>query len=136
MGENGPVPLPRAMAEFNKLVTNRIARHIAPWAPGFALVHHTGRRSGRAYETPVNLFRRDGGYLFALTYGEGEWVKNVMAAGGCAITTRRRTVALHEPRLYRDPHRTGIPIPARWILGLVKVDEFVAMQRADVPNTP
>jgi deazaflavin-dependent oxidoreductase (nitroreductase family) len=122
------MPLPLKLAEFNKRVTNRVTRHIAPWAPGFAIVHHRGRRSGRAYDTPVNVFVRADGYLFALTYGEGEWVRNVLAAGGCEITTRRRTVRLGNPNLYRDPHRTGIPIPARWILAATSVDEFLAMR--------
>ena len=122
------MPLPLKLAEFNKRVTNRVTRHIAPWAPGFAIVHHRGRRSGRAYDTPVNVFVRADGYLFALTYGEGEWVRNVLAAGGCEITTRRRTVRLRSPNLYRDPHRTGIPIPARWILAATHVDEFLAMK--------
>src|SRR5215510_8841740 len=122
------MPLPRRMAEFNKRVTNRISRHVAPWAPGFAIVHHVGRRTGRAYDTPVNVFKRPDGYLFALTYGEGEWVKNVLTAGGCDITTRRRRIALCEPRTYTDARRSGIPVPARWILGLVKVDEFLEMR--------
>jgi len=117
------------MAEFNKLFLNRLMRHLAAWAPGFAIVHHTGRRSGRAYETPVNVFVRGDRHLFAMTYGEGEWVKNVLAAGGCEITTRRRTVVLREPRLYRDPDRTGTPVPARWILSLVDVDEFLSMTK-------
>ena len=90
-----------------------------------------GRRSGRSYETPVNVFVRDGAYLFALTYGEGEWVRNVIAADGCEITTRRRRVALGAPRLSRDADRTGIPIPARWILGIVDVDEFLTMTPTD-----
>jgi len=97
------------MAAFNKKVTNRITRHIAGWAPGFAIVSHVGRHSGRSYETPVNVFKRDGGYLFALTYGEGEWVRNVLAAGTCQIRTRRTTIALAEPALYDDPSRQGIP---------------------------
>jgi deazaflavin-dependent oxidoreductase (nitroreductase family) len=122
------MPLSRRMADFNKKVTNHVTRHLAGWAPGFAIVHHRGRRSGRAYETPVNVFVRDGTYLFALTYGEGEWVKNVVAANGCEIRARRRTIALTDPHLFRDPERTGIPIPARWILGLVDVDEFLTMK--------
>ena len=126
--DTGGVPLPRRMAVFNRSVTNHVARHIAGWAPGFAIVSHVGRRSGRRYETPVNVFRRDGGYLFALTYGEGEWVRNVLAAGGCAIRTRRRTIELTDPQLRRDASRRGIPIPARWILGWVGVDEFLTLQ--------
>jgi deazaflavin-dependent oxidoreductase (nitroreductase family) len=116
------------MAAFNKKVTNRVSRHVAGWAPGFAIVSHVGRRSGHHYETPVNVFRRDGGYLFALTYGKGEWVRNVIAAGSCRIRTRRRTVELIEPRLFNDSARTDIPIPARWILALVNVDEFLSMR--------
>jgi deazaflavin-dependent oxidoreductase (nitroreductase family) len=115
------------MARFNKSATNRLTRHIAGWAPGFAIVHHVGRHTGRTYQTPVNVFRSSGDYVFALTYGEGEWVRNVIAAGGCEIRTRRRTIALDQPRLYRDVDRTGIPIPARWILGAVRVDEFLSM---------
>jgi deazaflavin-dependent oxidoreductase (nitroreductase family) len=129
------MPLPRRMATFNQKVTNHISLHVAGWAPGFAIVHHTGRRSGRRYETPVNVFRRDDGYLFALTYGEGEWVENVLAAERCEITTRRRTIALVDPRLARDPHRTGIPVPARWILALVQVDEFLTMRVAADPSS-
>ena len=123
------------MAELNKKVTNRLSRHIAGWAPGFAIVHHKGRRTGRAYETPVNVFNHGGGYLFAMTYGEGEWVRNVLAAGGCEITTRRRTVALRAPELYRDRGRTGIPIPARWILAAVDVDQFMTMTPVDDPRS-
>jgi deazaflavin-dependent oxidoreductase (nitroreductase family) len=122
------------MAAFNKKVTNRITRHIAGWAPGFAIVSHVGRHSGRSYETPVNVFKRDGGYLFALTYGEGEWVRNVLAAGTCQIRTRRTTIALAEPALYDDPSRQGIPIPARWILRAVDVDQFLRMTPASRPT--
>src|SRR5262245_15159115 len=98
--ETEAMPLSRGVASFNKRVTNHLTRHIAGWAPGFAIVHHVGRRSGRAYETPVNVFHRDGTYLFALTYGEGEWVRNVLAADGCEIVTRRRRIALGAPRLF------------------------------------
>ena len=68
------------------------------WLPGFGVVHHVGRRSGRAYRTPVNLFPSDGGYLIALTYGEHtEWVRNVLAAGGCVVETRGHSVACTTP---------------------------------------
>jgi hypothetical protein len=34
-----------------------------------SIVHHKGRRSGRAYKTPVGVVRRHDGYAVALTYG-------------------------------------------------------------------
>ena len=58
------MPFSRRMAEFNQHFTNHVTRHIASWAPGFALLEHVGRRSGVLYETPVNVFRAEGRYLF------------------------------------------------------------------------
>ena len=125
------MPIPRSVAHFNKRVTNRITLRIAGWMPGFAIVTHTGRRSGRSYRTPVNVFRDGDRYVFALTYGaESDWVRNVLAAGGCRIETRRRTVELVDPERFTDPTRRLVPIPARWILGLVSVDEFISMSAA------
>lgn len=124
------MPLPRRLAVFNKHATNRITLRIAGWAPGFAIVEHVGRSSGRRYETPVNVFRRDDGYLFALTYGVASWVKNVMAADGCTIRTRGRELVLTDPRLYTDAARQGIPIPVRWVLSLVDVDQFLHLSEA------
>jgi deazaflavin-dependent oxidoreductase (nitroreductase family) len=118
------------MARFNRRFTNRVTRHIAGWAPGFALLEHVGRRSRRLYETPVNVFRAEGRYVFALTYGESEWVKNVLAEGTCAIRTRRRTMELVAPERFHDPTRHLIPVPARWILELVDVDDFIALRPA------
>src|SRR5262249_1796055 len=50
--------LPRALARFNRLVTNRVLGVVAPWMPPFAVVVHRGRSSGRVYRTPVWAFRR------------------------------------------------------------------------------
>ena len=49
---------------------------------------------------------RPGTGIFALTYGpDGDWVKNVLAAGGCELDTRGRTVRLVSPRLDHDENR-------------------------------
>jgi deazaflavin-dependent oxidoreductase (nitroreductase family) len=130
------MPLPRQLAHFNRRVTNRITRRLAGWMPGFAIVIHVGRRSGRTYSTPVNVFRDRGRYVFALTYGpESDWVRNVLAAGGCKIKTRRQVVELRDPQRFTDPGRRLVPPPARWILGLVNVDEFMALSPAHRADT-
>lgn len=122
------MPLPRGLAHFNKHFTNRVALLVAGWMPGFAIVHHVGRNTGERYHTPVNVFRRDDDYLFALTYGMASWVKNVIAAGGCTITTRGSTLQLSDPHVYTDPDRRDIPVPARWALGWVEVDQFLLLR--------
>lgn len=97
--------------------------------PGFAILTDVGRRSGRSYSIPINVFERGGAYVFALTYGSDvQWLKNVEASGGCVMRTRGRDVRLGPPERFEDPTRRVVPIPARWILRLDRVTEFVRMQ--------
>src|SRR2546421_3891487 len=79
----------RQLAKFNIAVTNRITGLFAGWLPGFGILTHIGRKSGKIYRTPVNVFRSGNGFVIVLTYSsKSEWVKNVLAAGGCQIQTR------------------------------------------------
>jgi deazaflavin-dependent oxidoreductase (nitroreductase family) len=120
----------RRLAGFNRRVTNHITRPAAARLPGFAVVVHTGRRSGRRYRTPVNAFRTADGYVIALTYGtESDWVRNVVAAGGCELDTRGRRVHLTAPELFHDEHRRRVPPPVRPMLRLLGVAEFMRLRR-------
>jgi deazaflavin-dependent oxidoreductase (nitroreductase family) len=126
--------LGRRMATFNRHVTNRLLGGAATRLPGFGVVLHAGRRSGRRYRTPVNVFRTPNGYLLALTYGSGaEWVKNVLAANGCELVTRGKTERLGNPRLFRDDRQTRVPILVRLVLRLAHVSEFLELDLAPAP---
>jgi deazaflavin-dependent oxidoreductase (nitroreductase family) len=123
------MPIPKRVARWNKAGLNRVVRHVAPWLPGLALVVHRGRRSGRTYQTPVNVFGTEDGFIMALTYGpDTEWVKNIQAAGGCELRTRGRTVRVGEPRVYHDQTRRGITPPARQVLRLIGVTDFLSVK--------
>ena len=124
------MPLPQSLAEFNKKFTNRVTRPFAARLPGFGIVTHRGRKSGRSYAIPVNVFRRSGQWVFALTYGEGDWVKNVVHAGAADLHTRGRDLHLVRPRVVRDPTRAAMPRPVRAILGLIDVEQFLWMEEA------
>jgi deazaflavin-dependent oxidoreductase (nitroreductase family) len=131
------MPIPRTIGRWNKVGLNRVTGRIAPWLPGFGVVVHRGRRSGRPYRTPVNVFPTADGYLFALTYGpDTDWVKNVLAAGGCQLQTRGRTVRLVAPHLYHDERRRGIRPVERQILRLLGVADFLALKVAPHPGLP
>jgi len=52
------MPIPKVVGQWNKVGLNRVTRRVAPWMPGFGVVVHRGRRSGKAYETPVNVSSR------------------------------------------------------------------------------
>ena len=126
------MPLPRALARFNKVATNRIGRVLAPRVPGGGNIVHRGRRSGRTYRTPVNVFPTGHGYRFALTYGaDTDWVKNVLTAGGCQLETRGRVVRLVAPRLYHDERRRGIRPFERQVLRLLGVADFLTLETAE-----
>ena len=128
------MPLPKRLARFNLVVTNRVLGPLARWLPGFAVVEHVGRRSGTVRHSPVNLFRHGDRYVIALTYGaDSQWVRNVMAAGGADIETRGRRIHLVGPEKVRDPTRSLVPRPVRVPLRLVNVDEFMLLERADAP---
>lgn len=127
--------VPRWIARANKAGLNRLTKFIAPWAPGWAVVVHRGRRSGRTFRTPLWAFRREGGYVIALTYGrESDWVRNVLAAGGCELETRRRRYEVGSPRVYRDETAADMPLFIRFMLRkVIKAPEFL---RVDVIGEP
>ncbi len=127
-----PGPRTRVIAPFTVHVFNRISRRFAGWLPGFALVRHVGRRTGRIRETPVNIFRAGERYVIALTYGSDvQWLRNVFAAGGCELKMRGRTVRVGEPELVVDPRRRLMPQPVRAFLGLLRVREFLLLRPVD-----
>jgi deazaflavin-dependent oxidoreductase (nitroreductase family) len=122
------MPLGRRVARFNRTITNRVLGKAAPWLPGFGVVVHSGRRSGRTYRTPVNVFIRGEWAVFALTYGtETDWVRNVLSAGECGLVTRGRRLELTLPRLVHDENRSGVPGFVRTLLGFMHVDDFLTM---------
>src|SRR5215467_11746881 len=113
------MPLPKSLARFNLKVTNRITGPFAAYLPGFAIVHHVGRKSGIERSTPVNMFRGTDGYVIALTYGrDSQWVKNVLAAGRFDVERRGRRVTLTDPRVVQGAH---VPAPVRPILKALNV---------------
>jgi deazaflavin-dependent oxidoreductase (nitroreductase family) len=132
------MPLPRTLARWNKVGLNRLTRRVAPWMPGFGVVAHSGRRSGRRYQTPVNVFPGKDGYLLALTYGpDSDWVKNVLAARGCELLTRGRTIRLISPELVHDENRSGIRPLEGQVLRLIGVADFLSLKLApDTGATP
>jgi deazaflavin-dependent oxidoreductase (nitroreductase family) len=65
-----------------------------------AVVRHVGRRSGRAYETPVVAVEYDDGFLIALPYGtRTDWMKNVLASGKATVVTHGRTYGIDRPQV-------------------------------------
>ncbi|WP_231929401.1 nitroreductase family deazaflavin-dependent oxidoreductase [Micromonospora inositola] len=122
--------LPRRLARFNRVVTNRVTGPLAGWLPGFGVIIHRGRRSGREYRTPINIFRTSDGYVAALTYGVTDWARNVLAAGGCELEIRGRRARLTSPRLVHDPTRRDMPPVVRQVVGMIGATDFIHLRSA------
>jgi hypothetical protein len=60
--------LPQWLAEFNRYFTDPIQRLWAGWAPMMGIIEHVGRRSGKPYRTPVNVFATADGLAVLFTY--------------------------------------------------------------------
>jgi deazaflavin-dependent oxidoreductase (nitroreductase family) len=119
----------RWVAAFNLAVTNRITSRFAHRLPGFGILTHVGRKSGRLYHTPVNVFREPDGFLIALTYGrESEWVRNVLAAGGCELETRGVRYLLSAPTILHDPTRRRFPLLVSMMLGIIGANDFMQLR--------
>jgi deazaflavin-dependent oxidoreductase (nitroreductase family) len=104
--EPTPVIAPAWLPAFNKRVTNRIQGVWAPYLPPYAMVEHVGRRSGRAYRTPVTGVRKAGRLYVPLPYGSrAQWVRNLLAAGEGSVRRAGRRHRWSDLQVHgvRDP---------------------------------
>jgi deazaflavin-dependent oxidoreductase (nitroreductase family) len=121
----------RWLAKINIVFTNRITSLFAGWFPGFGILTHVGRNSGKVYRTPINVFRASSGFIIALTYSsQSEWVKNVLAAGGCELRTRGKRYELSAPHVVHDSTRGRFPISVGVVLRLVGADEYMELSKS------
>jgi deazaflavin-dependent oxidoreductase (nitroreductase family) len=55
----------------------------------FSLIRHTGRKTGKPYETPLLLAAHGNDFIAELTYGpQVAWYRNVVAAGQCTVLSK------------------------------------------------
>ena len=74
------------------------------WLPLYVILRHTGRRSGRAYATPVVAFRTPDGFLIPLPFGdETQWARNLFAAGEAELRRAGVDHPIVEPRVVDGP---------------------------------
>lgn len=120
--------LPRWLARANRAVTNPLLRSLVGvgW---MAELEHTGRSSNRRYRTVLMVFGRGDAVTVALTYGPGvDWLKNLRAAGGGRLRLGRELLALGPPRTLTTAEGLArMPLPVRWFLPVVGVEDFVEL---------
>jgi deazaflavin-dependent oxidoreductase (nitroreductase family) len=66
----------------------------------YAIVQHTGRRTGQHYATPVVARPSGNAFIVPLPYGvHVDWCMNVMAAEGCLIAFHGRCYRVSDPEI-------------------------------------
>lgn len=122
--------LPRALARFNRHVTNPIQRRWAGVIPLHGIVEHSGRRSGHPYRTPVLVFGRGTGFAITIGYGlDSDWVRNLLAAGGGGLVHRRVRYAVSDPRVLTGPSAfAALPPGYRVLARLARIEGVLVVE--------
>jgi deazaflavin-dependent oxidoreductase (nitroreductase family) len=109
------MPLPAGVARFQRRFVHPLVRRLAGVLPGYGLLLHTGRKSGRVYRTPLNVFAAPGGFAIVLAYGQNtDWLRNVQAAGRAEVIKRRRRYVISNLRIVTGPEaRAALPFYGR-----------------------
>src|SRR5439155_12386371 len=90
-------PLLGATRLFNPLVLALAGTRLLPL---YGVIEHRGRRSGKAFRTPVVVRPTADGFVVPMPWGERtDWYRNVRAAGECVIRLKGRDFALVQPEL-------------------------------------
>ncbi len=120
-----PMVFPVWFENFQVKYLNSALRPFARFLPGFSVIKHRGRTSGKPYETIVTAYRKGDVLAIALAHGKTNWVKNVLAAGEADVHFIRKDVHVTNPRvLPAGSDGAGLPRMARLQLGRMGV--FVA----------
>ncbi|MCV7226678.1 nitroreductase family deazaflavin-dependent oxidoreductase [Mycolicibacterium komossense] len=94
-----PMLIPPWLENLQIKYVNRLMFPLTKRMPGFAVITHRGRTSGRRFETIVTAYRKDNVLAIGLLHGKTNWVKNVLAAGEADIRIGGNDLHLVNPRI-------------------------------------
>ena len=116
---------------LNPVVATLAARRHFPMA---AQIHHVGRRSGKPYVTSVGARVHKRIVLIPLTFGNrSDWVRNVCAAGECAVRVNGADYHAVAPQLIVTVQIAGLlrstfrPVE-RLVFKFLGIQQFMRLQ--------
>jgi deazaflavin-dependent oxidoreductase (nitroreductase family) len=117
---------------LNKRLINKVLIHISGKRFGhFAILTHTGRKSGQTYRIPIIVEPAPGGFVIALTYGKKvDWLKNVQAKGKCELRWKNQDISLVNPQFIgQDQGLRAFPAIMRGGIKRMGVKDFVRFEQ-------
>ena len=94
-----PMIFPVWFENFQIKYLNPALRPLSKKLPGFSVIKHRGRTSGKEFETIVTSYRKGDVLAIMLAHGKTNWVKNILAAGEADIHVSRKDLHLVNPRV-------------------------------------
>lgn len=97
----------------------------------YAVIEHRGRRSGRAYATPVSARPTADGFVVPMAFGEqADWFRNVRAAGECVIRWNGAVYHVVAPELIDEVTGRQALGPVERLLAPLFARQFVRLRYA------
>jgi deazaflavin-dependent oxidoreductase (nitroreductase family) len=126
-------PVVNAVRRMNRSVTNpRVMRTAGTEGTQTSVIEHVGRKSGKTYETPVDIIETTTRMLIALPYGaRTDWLRNVLDAGSATVVHRGERIPLERPAVVATADVAEL-IPARTLrtLRLFGVSQCLSLQKS------
>ncbi|MBV8456978.1 MAG: hypothetical protein JO122_10235 [Acetobacteraceae bacterium] len=95
-------------------------------------LHHIGRRSGRAYTSPLSAYPLGDGFVLAVAYPEVDWCRNILASGTCRLTWNGTDYELERPEMIPvSQAMKAYPLLVKPFIVAPGTKEFVWLHRAD-----
>jgi deazaflavin-dependent oxidoreductase (nitroreductase family) len=105
--------------------------------PLWGIVRHSGRRSGRTYDTPVVVQRTTDGFLIPLPFGGStQWARNVLAGGGCTVRWRAHDYRASAPEVIDwERARSSYGPLLRLVIPVTGIATFLRVKAEQLPST-
>ncbi|GHO47862.1 hypothetical protein [Ktedonospora formicarum] len=121
--------LPRRRPPWNSYV---LAHPLVRRVMRFAVLKHTGRRSGRVFATPVSGRPTANGFVVPLTFGEKtDWYRNALATNGCVIQWEGVEYRLIDPQIISP--KVALPafnLAERILLPMLGIKQYIQFRHA------
>jgi deazaflavin-dependent oxidoreductase (nitroreductase family) len=127
-------PVVNAVRRLNMRVLNPRQMATAGQPGAFAqILRHTGRTSGRTFETPLGIEPTDDGFVIALVYGnDTQWLRNVLAAGRAEVVRDDVCYEVERPEVVSVEDVIGFFKPSdQRLFGLFGVEKCLRLYHAE-----
>ena len=121
------------LRRFSRLFNPLQMRTAGSRGASTSVIRYVGRKSGRAYATPVDAVATEDGFVIALPYGSrSNWVRNVVVSGTATIVGDGHAYPVDRPELIPlETVATRFSPSDQRSLRLFRVDQCLRVRRVD-----